>query len=156
MIRGSARDAVSLLHHRWTRTKAASPPKPRGPRTTYCRSSSWDADRDFWLSIAAKDRALHARRLFAADARSQPEPLGEVQRPDGFYSGGFQKERLDSDGSRRLRSRRLTAGVHELRHASRIPKLYAQLYSLLVAGGTILIWDHVNSSSPPAVGRPIS
>jgi SAM-dependent methyltransferase len=38
--------------------------------------------------------------------------------------------------------------VHELRHASRIPKLYAQLRSLLVPGGTILICDHVNSSSP--------
>jgi SAM-dependent methyltransferase len=38
--------------------------------------------------------------------------------------------------------------VHELRHASRIPKLYAQLHSLLVPGRTILICDHVNSSSP--------
>jgi SAM-dependent methyltransferase len=38
--------------------------------------------------------------------------------------------------------------VHELRHASRIPKLYAQLYSLLVPGGRILICDHVNSPSP--------
>jgi SAM-dependent methyltransferase len=38
--------------------------------------------------------------------------------------------------------------VHELRHASRVPKLYAQLYNLLVPGGTILICDHVNSSSP--------
>jgi SAM-dependent methyltransferase len=38
--------------------------------------------------------------------------------------------------------------VHELRHASRIPKLYAQLHSLLAPGGTILICDHVNSSSP--------
>jgi len=38
--------------------------------------------------------------------------------------------------------------VHELRHASRIPKLYGQLYSLLVPGGTILICDHVNASSP--------
>jgi ubiquinone/menaquinone biosynthesis C-methylase UbiE len=38
--------------------------------------------------------------------------------------------------------------VHELRHASRIPKLYAQLYSLLAPGGTILICDHVNSPSP--------
>jgi SAM-dependent methyltransferase len=38
--------------------------------------------------------------------------------------------------------------VHELRHASRIPKLYAQLHSLLLPGGTILICDHVNSSSP--------
>ena len=38
--------------------------------------------------------------------------------------------------------------VHELRHASRIPKLYAQFHSLLVPGGTILICDHVNSSSP--------
>jgi SAM-dependent methyltransferase len=37
--------------------------------------------------------------------------------------------------------------VHELRHASRIPKLYGQHYSLLVPGGTILICDHVNSSS---------
>jgi len=37
--------------------------------------------------------------------------------------------------------------VHELRHASRIPKLYAQLYGLLSPGGTILICDHVNSSS---------
>ena len=37
--------------------------------------------------------------------------------------------------------------VHELRHASRIPKLYAQLHSLLAPGGTILICDHVNSSS---------
>jgi SAM-dependent methyltransferase len=37
--------------------------------------------------------------------------------------------------------------VHELRHASRIPKLYAQLQSLLTSGGTILICDHVNSSS---------
>jgi ubiquinone/menaquinone biosynthesis C-methylase UbiE len=36
--------------------------------------------------------------------------------------------------------------VHELRHASRIPKLYAQLHSLLVPGGTSLICDHVNSS----------
>ena len=38
--------------------------------------------------------------------------------------------------------------VHELRHASRIPKLYAQLYSLLAPGGRILICDHVNSSLP--------
>jgi ubiquinone/menaquinone biosynthesis C-methylase UbiE len=38
--------------------------------------------------------------------------------------------------------------VHELRHASRIPKLYAQLHSLLLPGGTILICDHVNSYSP--------
>lgn len=38
--------------------------------------------------------------------------------------------------------------VHELRHASRIPKLYEELYSLLVPGGTILICDHVNSSPP--------
>jgi SAM-dependent methyltransferase len=38
--------------------------------------------------------------------------------------------------------------VHELRHASRIPKLYAQLHSLLAPGGTILICDHVNPSSP--------
>jgi predicted methyltransferase len=38
--------------------------------------------------------------------------------------------------------------VHELRHASRIPKLYAQLHSLLLPGRTILIFDHVNSSSP--------
>ena len=37
--------------------------------------------------------------------------------------------------------------VHELRHASRIPRLYSQLYSLLVPRGTILICDHVNSSS---------
>ena len=35
----------------------------------------------------------------------------------------------------------------ELRHASRIPKLYAQLHSLLAPGGTILICDHVNSSA---------
>jgi SAM-dependent methyltransferase len=40
--------------------------------------------------------------------------------------------------------------VHELRHASRIPKLYAQLYGLLVPGGRILICDHVNSPSPAA------
>ncbi len=38
--------------------------------------------------------------------------------------------------------------VHELRHARRIPKLYAQLYSLLVPGGSLLICDHVNSSLP--------
>jgi SAM-dependent methyltransferase len=38
--------------------------------------------------------------------------------------------------------------VHELRHASRIPKLYAQLYSLLAPGGRILICDHVNASLP--------
>jgi ubiquinone/menaquinone biosynthesis C-methylase UbiE len=38
--------------------------------------------------------------------------------------------------------------VHELRHTSRIPKLYAQLHSLLLPGGTILICDHVNSYSP--------
>jgi predicted methyltransferase len=37
--------------------------------------------------------------------------------------------------------------VHELRHASRIPKLYAQLYELLVPGGRILICDHVNAPS---------
>ena len=40
--------------------------------------------------------------------------------------------------------------VHELRHASRIPKLYAQLHGLLAPGGTILICDHVNSSSHSA------
>jgi SAM-dependent methyltransferase len=38
--------------------------------------------------------------------------------------------------------------VHELRHASRIPTLYSQLYELLVPGGKILICDHVNSPSP--------
>lgn len=37
--------------------------------------------------------------------------------------------------------------VHELRHASRVPKLYSQLRSLLAPGGTILICDHVNSLS---------
>lgn len=37
--------------------------------------------------------------------------------------------------------------VHELRHASRIPKLYAQLYSILAPGGKILICDHVNAPS---------
>jgi SAM-dependent methyltransferase len=37
--------------------------------------------------------------------------------------------------------------VHELRHASRIPNLYSQLHKLLVAGGKILICDHVNSST---------
>lgn len=37
--------------------------------------------------------------------------------------------------------------VHELRHASRIPKLYAQLYELIVPGGKILICDHVNLPS---------
>ncbi len=37
--------------------------------------------------------------------------------------------------------------VHELRHASRIPKLYSQLYGLLGNGGKILICDHVNSPS---------
>ena len=38
--------------------------------------------------------------------------------------------------------------VHELRHAGRIPRLYAQLFKLLVPGGSLLICDHVNSSSP--------
>ena len=37
--------------------------------------------------------------------------------------------------------------VHELRHASRTPKLYAELHGLLAPGGTILICDHVNSAS---------
>lgn len=37
--------------------------------------------------------------------------------------------------------------VHELRHASRIPTLYEQFYSLLLSGGTILICDHVNSAA---------
>jgi SAM-dependent methyltransferase len=35
--------------------------------------------------------------------------------------------------------------VHELRHASRIPRLYAQLFKLLVPGGSLLVCDHVNS-----------
>ena len=38
--------------------------------------------------------------------------------------------------------------MHELRHASRIPKLYAQLYNLLVPGGSLLVCDHVNSPLP--------
>ena len=38
--------------------------------------------------------------------------------------------------------------VHELRHASRIPGLYAQLYNLLVPGGSLLVCDHVNSRLP--------
>jgi SAM-dependent methyltransferase len=38
--------------------------------------------------------------------------------------------------------------VHELRHASRIPKLYAQLYKLLIPGGSLLVCDHVNSALP--------
>jgi SAM-dependent methyltransferase len=38
--------------------------------------------------------------------------------------------------------------VHELRHASRIPSLYAQLHDLLVAGGSLLVCDHVNSRLP--------
>ena len=38
--------------------------------------------------------------------------------------------------------------VHELRHASRIPRLYAQLYNLLVPGGSLLVCDHVNSRLP--------
>jgi SAM-dependent methyltransferase len=40
--------------------------------------------------------------------------------------------------------------VHELRHASRIPTLYSQLYELLVLGGKILICDHVNSAAHSA------
>jgi SAM-dependent methyltransferase len=38
--------------------------------------------------------------------------------------------------------------VHELRHASRIPRLYTQIHHLLVPGGSVLICDHVNSSVP--------
>ena len=38
--------------------------------------------------------------------------------------------------------------VHELRHASRIPKLYAQLYDLLVRDGSLLVCDQVNSPLP--------
>ena len=40
--------------------------------------------------------------------------------------------------------------VHELRHASRIPTVYSQLYELLVSGGKILICDHVNSAARSA------
>lgn len=42
--------------------------------------------------------------------------------------------------------------VHELRHASRIPRLYSQLHDLMVPRGTLLLCDHVNSRSP-AGGR---
>ena len=38
--------------------------------------------------------------------------------------------------------------VHELRHASRIPRLYGQIYNLLVPGGSLLVCDHVNSRLP--------
>lgn len=38
--------------------------------------------------------------------------------------------------------------VHELRHASRIPRLYKQVYDLLVPGGAFLICDHVNPRLP--------
>jgi SAM-dependent methyltransferase len=37
--------------------------------------------------------------------------------------------------------------VHELRHASRIPRLYTELHALMAPGGTLLICDHVNSRS---------
>jgi len=75
--------------------------------------------------------------------------VSEVQRPDG-YSDGFKKNDWTAAVPAGFDLIVSLQAVHELRHASRIPKFYAQLHSLLVPGGSILICDHANSSLPSA------
>jgi ubiquinone/menaquinone biosynthesis C-methylase UbiE len=65
-----------------------------------------------------------------------------------FIQADFKKENWTDAVAARFDLLVSLQAVHELRHASRIPKLYAQLYSLLVPSGKILICDHVNSPSP--------
>lgn len=65
-----------------------------------------------------------------------------------FIQGDFKKANWTDAVPARFDLIVSLQAVHELRHASRIPKLYSQLYSLLTGGGKILICDHVNSPSP--------
>lgn len=65
-----------------------------------------------------------------------------------FIQADFKKEHWTDAVPARFDLVVSIQAVHELRHASRIPKLYSQLYSLLSGGGKILICDHVNSPSP--------
>jgi predicted methyltransferase len=101
-------------------------------------------------SIGGKlpDRALHPGRLLAADVGAQPQSRGKVSRSEVFIQADFKKANWAAGIDAGFDLIVSLQAVHELRHASRIPKLYAQLHSLLVPGGTSLICDHVNSSSP--------
>ena len=67
-----------------------------------------------------------------------------------FIQADFKKETWTDDIAAGFDLLVSLQAVHELRHASRIPTLYSQLYELLVLGGKILICDHVNSAAHSA------
>lgn len=67
-----------------------------------------------------------------------------------FVRGDFKKARWASSLPGRFDFVVALQSVHELRHASRIPRLYRQVYDLLSDGGVFLVCDHVN---PPMAAR---
>jgi hypothetical protein len=67
-----------------------------------------------------------------------------------FIQANFKKENWTDAGPLGFDLIVSLQAVHELRHASRIPTQYSQLYELLVSGGKILICDHVNSAARSA------
>src|SRR5690349_9108197 len=134
--------------------------------------------RELFKAFAAEIRKIKKNKLCVLELGSGPGFLAEVLLEDSRISRyvliDFSPQMLDLSRQRLERFNEKTiffqrdfkkpewteeiAGscdvivslqaVHELRHASRIPRLYAQLYQLLGPGGIILICDHVNSPHP--------
>ena len=61
-----------------------------------------------------------------------------------FLKGDFRKEHWSRNLPRNFDLVVSLQSVHELRHARHIPRLYEEVYSLLVSGGLFLVCDHVN------------
>lgn len=61
-----------------------------------------------------------------------------------FYEGDFRKENWSRALPRNFDLAVSIQSVHELRHARHIPRLYGEVYNLLVLGGLFLVCDHVN------------
>jgi len=101
----------------------------------------------FWLNNCCKTAIYRVTRLSTSHLTcwSLAGSVSGIQRSDGFFPAGFQKEELDCGDPADFDLVVSLQAMHELRHASRIPRLYAQLYNLLIPGGSLLVCDHVNS-----------
>lgn len=71
--------------------------------------------------------------------------LGRFEGKTVFLKGDFKKKNWPRPLPRNFDLVVSLQCVHELRHAERIPRLYAQIYRLLAPGGLFLMCDHVNA-----------
>ena len=122
--------------------------KPREYKKTNCQCSSWDAARDFWLNNCCKTAIFLRYTLVDFSPHMlelSRERLAGFKDRTVFFQRDFKKKSWSAAIPADFDLIVSLQAVHELRHASRIPSLYAQLYNLLVPRGSLLVCDHVNS-----------